>query len=589
MEERTSRPCATSVLVASMLVSWLVLLPGCYGAIVEFRRIEQLEGAATGSAAQTGLGKVLAQVDRLGTSGNGTQDNAIANHQDIRYSTNITLGEKSYVVALDTGSTDLWVHPPTGDSLAEWNNTNIPLELRYGDGSYGVKGMIMQAPFRMGSYNVSSQAFLHATSATVKGLSEIGVEGVMGLAFDRSIASPINQAVKAKFGQNTTWGSSVLANIFAGSKNTSNFVAIDLARTDDLEDTAGGSFAIGEYADQWAAVKQAPKLAQYPKGAYRWTTLMDGVAVDGKALNVSSQIDGVPEGSVVVLFDTGDPTALLPTKIQEGIYEKVPGVVSFTQRGVRVWILPCNTTTVVEFTFSGQKYPIHPLDLSTMSKEVAVSGANHTACFSSIGGINNLGGNEFEASLGDIFLRNVYSVYDFGDGPGGEPYMQLLAQTNSSQAVAQVAEIRNRTMTGAPPELPPAELLKKLMDEDPTIHDGKEVDICQVSPPPHDTEAIENLAPREGPTEGSGQTTPVNRDSPVVIALLVVSVVVGFTALAFAVFNYVRIGRLERRPVRAGPHYVTASHGGEGSHWTARGEAGTGEEYQRLATPSLHS
>lgn len=80
------------------------------------------------------------------------------------------------LVALDTGSTDLWYDAPlllpflpsqsivfrvapTVD-IGTFNDSGIPLELLYGDGSYGVSGTIGVAPFQLGTYNVPQQGTL---------------------------------------------------------------------------------------------------------------------------------------------------------------------------------------------------------------------------------------------------------------------------------------------------------------------------------------------------------------------------------------------------------------------------------------------
>ena len=141
-------------------------------------------------------------------------------------------------------------------------------------------------------------------------------------------------------------------NIFSqDGLNGTNFIALDLARTDDLEDVNGGSFSIGEYAEPWKAVAQAPKLYQYPRGGYRWTTLLEGITVGGTPLNLSSQFRDAPEGRLVSFFDTGVSYTDVPSNVRNQLYSLIPGAVTFTVPEERLWILPCNTTTIVEFIF----------------------------------------------------------------------------------------------------------------------------------------------------------------------------------------------------------------------------------------------
>lgn len=58
----------------------------------------------------------------------------------------------------------------------------------------------------------------------------------------------------------------------------------------------------------------------------------------------------------------------------------------------------------------GQRYPVHPLDLTMVSRQVGAGGRNYTACVASMDGLDGWESNEFEVSLGDAFLRNVYTV-----------------------------------------------------------------------------------------------------------------------------------------------------------------------------------
>ena len=68
--------------------------------------------------------------------------------------------------------------------------------------------------------------------------------------------------------------------------------------------------------------------------------------------------------------------------------------------------------TFVLTSFSrGEKYPIHPLDLSIISDPFTIDGKDWVVCASSFSGIDNWGLGDFDLSLGDAFLRNVYAVY----------------------------------------------------------------------------------------------------------------------------------------------------------------------------------
>ncbi|KAF5325311.1 hypothetical protein D9619_009569 [Psilocybe cf. subviscida] len=394
--------------------------------------------------------------------GGSTDKEAIGNSNDLRYTTNVTVNGVEVTVVLDTGSTDLWVIPPGG--LGSFNDTGIAIELLYGDGSYGAKGTIGVSPFLWGTYSIEKQAFMNAVESTIGNLQESAIYGVLGLSFDHALASPINAHVQQVYGEDATWGRSVLRNIFEQHPTEPNFIAMDLTRTGDLEDTAGGSFTIGEYEqeDYAQAVEGAPVLPQFPVGGNRWTVLLDGIYVDQVPIELKSAVSDVPGGKVQALLDTGDPTAIVPVALMDAIYSKVPGAIQYTDGTAHIWILPCNTTTNVELVFGGVRYPIHPLDLSTFSDPISINGQDMITCVSTINGADNWS-TDFDISLGDTFLRNVYSVFDFGDsnpdGSTGEPYVRLLAQTDPLKAKQQVITIRSATMANMPPEIDPATLI----------------------------------------------------------------------------------------------------------------------------------
>jgi len=292
--------------------------------------VKRAAGASVQSVVLDGTGNSSA----LGTIG------------DIRYTTTIKVNGVDVLVALDTGSTDLWVIPPGG--LGQYNDTGIPLSLRYGDGSYGVDGTIGVAPFEFGPYKIDRQALLNANSSTISMITDIGIYGLMGLGFDNPMLSPINDKIQTIYGSEQAWAASVLANIFQQNPSQPNTIALELQRTGDLEDTDGGTFNIGDVEQEFSAVLNSPKLNQNPPGAGRWTTLLDGMKVDGKSVNIQSSMQNVPAGKAVTLLDTGNPYLQLTSDMRDAIFSGVSGAV---QDPTGAWAVPCDMTTMVEFEF----------------------------------------------------------------------------------------------------------------------------------------------------------------------------------------------------------------------------------------------
>jgi hypothetical protein len=74
------------------------------------------------------------------------------------------------------------------------------------------------------------------------------------------------------------------------------------------------------------------------------------------------------------------------------------------------------------------------------------------------------GGGDTDFILGDAFLRNVYSLYDFGDFiqgysglPQGDPYIKLLPLTDATAASAEFKTARAASLSaaGMPPQIDP--------------------------------------------------------------------------------------------------------------------------------------
>ena len=171
----------------------------------------------------------------------------------------------------------------------------------------------------------------------------------MGLGFDNPMLSPINDKIQSIYGSEQAWAASVLANIFQQNPSQPNTIALELQRTGDLEDTDGGTFNIGDVEQEFSAVLNSPKLNQNPPGAGRWTTLLDGMKVNGKSVNIpQSSTQGVPSGNLVTLLDTGNPSLQLTSDMRDAIFSGISGA---AQDPSGTWAVACDTTTIVEFDF----------------------------------------------------------------------------------------------------------------------------------------------------------------------------------------------------------------------------------------------
>ncbi|KAH6901559.1 aspartic peptidase domain-containing protein [Coprinopsis sp. MPI-PUGE-AT-0042] len=378
------------------------------------------------------------------------------------YTANITLGDH---VLLDTSSADLWVdHAP--ETLIGFTDKGIAMTFEYAfsNGSLLVDGTVATAKLNFGTYEVKEQAFLDIHDDGEEFLKLMGVNGILGLGLDR-IHSAIDTTVKETEGADATWGSPLLRNIFAQSHDADNYVSLDLARTEDGEDIQGGTITIGDFEDGYEAVLDQSRISVYPEDAKRWTIVIQGINVDGKDIALKS--DFPVEGAVaLVSVDFASPGGYVPESVLHDIYGSIDGVAKYDDGESLRYIVPCSAAPNVTYSIGGAQYPLHPLDLSRFWNERPQALQSNTVCISSLKSLKQPQ-EDHDLCLGGAFLRNVYTVFDFGDKEGdkmGTPYVQFLSEHDLDKAHQDFATHRN--MDGKPEELKPEEALERLESED---------------------------------------------------------------------------------------------------------------------------
>ncbi|KAJ7732223.1 aspartic peptidase domain-containing protein [Mycena maculata] len=381
----------------------------------------------------------------------------LTNKGNELYTTNITISEQVVTVALDMATTDLWVMPP--DGLPSFNDTHLnatvyniisPL-----NGFGTVTGEIGVGVFELSSgYSIPFQAFLNVQPSS----SDDGIFGVWGLGLEPSFT---NTAVQQAYGSNATWGQSVLANIFAENSTGDDYIGISLSRSGDTGGTADAFLTISEYDSDYQAVANSPKVPRFSTNSFGWTVLLDALSVGGNKIDWPSISEEAPAGKNIVQIDIGTDNVRMPLVQLNALYSTIPGSVS-TPYVPNLWIIPCNASVNVVATFGGQDFPIHPLDLTAIQVITSPDGRrNYTMCTASwtefvFGKDEGVG----DALFGSSFLRNAFTVFNFGTGGNttGNPFLQMLPQTNSTTAAADAIAVRTALMANMPPELAPVEL-----------------------------------------------------------------------------------------------------------------------------------
>ncbi|KDQ56688.1 hypothetical protein JAAARDRAFT_36181 [Jaapia argillacea MUCL 33604] len=360
------------------------------------------------------------------TSFNFTNVNA-ADNRDIYVGT-IYVGGQPYEVQLDTGSSDLWLDTE-GVTLSGFTNTSVTGYIGYGDGTVAT-GPILVGSVDFGNFTVSKQAFISAPGSNATTSGDTGLLGVGPPALS-------NILTVLELENSSYSGASFIDNIFMTYPKEPNFITFQLSRDPELAVTSGGVFTIGEVGSGLKAVQKAPelKVVEVNNAIPYWTTPMDGMVVNGKNYSGHSVFNSSLVGSsqTLALLDTGNSLGSLPTYYANALYGSIPGA-NLTNG---TWVVPCGGKVNVSFVFGGQTFPVHPLDVAYVA---GTDDNGNAMCVGAFSGADVTTDSPNDVALGDSFLRNVYSLYDYGKwvtAGSTAPFIQLLSTTDPAKAWAE--------------------------------------------------------------------------------------------------------------------------------------------------------
>ncbi|KAJ7358490.1 aspartic peptidase domain-containing protein [Mycena albidolilacea] len=480
-------------------------------------------------------------------------DDDIRNFNNVRYTAALTVGEKTINVILDTGSTDLWLNPY--DGVGWFEDTGVSHEIRYGEGATFINGTIGLADMSIAGHDIHHQAFINVSQIAGLDACGSGICGLVGLGFDSPTAG-IEKALTDGGLDGPKIGKSVLSSIFDMNPDKGRFFALSLSRLGDAKDTAEASLSIAEYDPLYAGVQWLAKRLVYPPTAKSWRLLADGISVNGASVPWPAVSAATPAGHHVVLLDTGTTNILVPAPIRDAIFSAVPGAFLAKNSTLRnshwsadrdVWVVPCDTPVSFSVTFGGQPYPLHPLDLTDLRTQVGPDGTTYKYCVGSItnGGTITTGGTD--ALYGDSFLRNVYTVFSFGDNTTATPYVQLMSQTNEWESTQDFAHVRQQQLAASPgTEIHPAELIH-LFDGVEVWHDAAST-TASSSSPSSTAKLAGNLADVDVAAVLGDATTP-SKYVFIIIGLLAANLLIVLVLAVLGVTNLVR-GRRSVGPTR---------------------------------------
>jgi len=189
---------------------------------------------------------------------------------------------------------------------------------------------------------------------------------------------------------------------------------------------------------------------------------MNGIISNGTSLQGNSSY---LESNTLVSFilDSGTSLAIAPRSYIDLLYSNIPGAV-WTEDAA-TYVFDCGAVVNASVIVGEQVVFVHPIDLSS---PYGIQSDGTPVCQGSFS-VSPGAGVDF--LLGDAFMRNVYSLFFFGDwttSATGTPYMQILPITDPDTAFAEfpelnaqrvqalISELNNSTSTSSATLPPPS-------------------------------------------------------------------------------------------------------------------------------------
>ncbi|KAI9806200.1 MAG: hypothetical protein M1825_006315 [Sarcosagium campestre] len=302
---------------------------------------------------------------------------------DFSYFVTVKVGStgKELRMLVDTGAANTWVMgsecttqacqahttfgPSDSTTLVETDN---PWSVSYGTGT--VSGKLVNDTMSLAGFEVPMTFGL--ASETSKDFLAYPMDGILGLG--RSGSNELDVPT--------------LPDVLAAEKKLKdNIIGINIQRhADGLQDGAinfGGIDTSKFEGDiSWTDSVSADGL---------WEVEVESAGIGG---------DTVPFSGRTAIIDTGTSYILIPPDDAEKLHERIPNV----KNNGETFQIPCSTSEPIQFTFSGITYDVSAKDY--VGKDVGGG-----MCNSNIFGRQAALKNQW--LLGDTFLKNVYSVFDF--------------------------------------------------------------------------------------------------------------------------------------------------------------------------------
>ncbi|KAG0220798.1 hypothetical protein BGX31_010521 [Mortierella sp. GBA43] len=325
------------------------------------------------------------------------------NTLDTQWVAALEIGSPSqeFSVVFDTGSSDLWVASTSCQSGVCLNQRKFSYlrsstflqdgrtwSINYADNSW-VSGVLGTDDMKVAGIPIKSQTFGMA-SVNTGSTGEDGADGILGLGFDSNsdignIKTPVTNMVM----QNQIDQAIVSVWLNKASNQDSS--------------TNGGVFIFGgvDSSRYTGDITYTPVTS-----SKEWQITVDQVFIGRKELPIGSS------GSSAIV-DTGSSYILFPNYLATQFHQAIPNAQYDSKLG---WLIPCrlaNSRNIGDLTFviGDRKFSVPISDIVILKSEY------NSYCLSAIDSWQELPGHGSQSGilLGDLFIKNQYVIYDYGN------------------------------------------------------------------------------------------------------------------------------------------------------------------------------
>ncbi|KAJ7491358.1 aspartic peptidase domain-containing protein [Mycena galericulata] len=332
---------------------------------------------------------------------------------DTYYSIPISIGTppQHFSLALDTGSSDLWVAAtscsgcPSGfvpyDSSASSTalaNGSALVTTAFGTGS--ATGSVFKDTIQMGTYSVEQSTFMVAASVSTN-LIVSEISGVVGLAFQGL----------AKTGGTPFW-QSIITSGQAAAPEMGMWLARAAGTSNTTSDALGGVFTFGGTNTSLYAIQDVEFLNLTGPASTYWMLNVSSFQARNQRINIT-------RSTSLAAFDTGTTGIGGPPAEVEAIWATVPGS-SLSTSGDGFYQFPCNTLLDIAVSFVGSRV----LLLNEVDMNLGPISGNF--CLGAIFALTPDSASAPGWVFGTAFLKNYYTIFR------SEPPSMSFAEFNSN-------------------------------------------------------------------------------------------------------------------------------------------------------------